>query len=125
MNLENADASTTGPVAMLWKVELYNDPVSLEGHAGAAAPSDVRVVSPEGRVLQSHATERLDPAVNVSVCLGRRPVRGTTWWSATIPGLAGELRASGVTTYRVEALVGIEWRAVQLLDSGCRGMGRG
>jgi hypothetical protein len=125
MDVENADAATSGPVAMLWSVQLYSDLIYLEGPPGAAGPSEVRVVDAEGFTVASKATLRLDPARNESLCGVRRPPLGATWWSQVVPGLASELRNGRSLTYKVEARVGDGWRPVLMLDSGCRGTGRG
>jgi hypothetical protein len=39
--------------------------------------------------------------------------------------MAEQLRATGVTTWHFEAYVRDHWVSVVLIDSGCRGMGRG
>lgn len=121
----NGNADVSGePVALLWTVETYNDTVSFEGPAGAAAPSGLRIVLPDGMRTTAVPMRTLDPAVNVSVCPERRPAKGTTWWSGLAPpDMARDLRQRGSTSHQVEVLVRGEWRRTVLFDSGCRGLG--
>lgn len=107
----NASAGTAGAVAMFYSVETYNDTFSLEGPRGDLAPSAVRILASSGDVVASGPTKHLDPARNIGVCPSHRPPLGTTWWSSTVPGaLAGDLRSSGRTSFRIEARVGDSWR---------------
>lgn len=122
----NSNADATGPVTMIWSVELYTAQMSMQGPSGAAAPIEIRLIDPEGRVILTRATRLLDPAVNIGVCPGHRPPKGAGWWSAEIPlALAEELRGRKALTYRFEAVIRTVWRPVVLVDSGCRGVGRG
>ena len=121
----NANADAGGPIAMLWSVESYSDVLYTEGPRGAAAPTQIRIVGPDGGATEPRPTRTLDPAVNVGVCPNERPPLGTTWWSGIVPHeLAEQLRSSGQTTWRLEALGRAGWVRVVLIDSGCRGVGR-
>jgi hypothetical protein len=122
----NANADAEGPVALLWSIETYNNTLSVEGPAGAAAPDALRIVSPGGSATAPAPMVPLDPAVNISVCAGRRPPRGAMWWSGQVTAeMANDLRERGTTAYRVEVRVRDAWRPATLIDSGCRGVGRG
>lgn len=123
--LSNASAATSGPIAMMWSIELYNDTLSLEGPRGSIAPSAVRILNENGDVAVIQPTALLDPARNIGVCPSWRPALGTTWWSANVPAtLAADLRLSGKTVFRVQAQINDSWVPVTLIDSGCRGVGR-
>ena len=122
----NSNADASGPVTMIWSVELYTAQLYMQGPSGSAAPTEIRLIDPEGRVILARATRLLDPAVNIGVCPSHRPPKGTSWWSGEIPlALAEELRGRRALTYRFEASIRTEWRPVVLVDSGCRGVGRG
>ena len=122
----NANAEASGPVTMIWSVERYTPIVSMQGPRGPAAPDRIRLVDADGRELASRATVLLDPTIHVGVCHDHRPAKGTSWWSSEVPAaLAEELRAGGVRSFRFEASIRGEWRPVVLIDSGCRGEGRG
>ena len=121
----NANADMTGPVTLLWSIEIYSDTLSVEGPPGAAAPSALRITASDGNATPPSSMRTLDPAVNISVCPGRRPPKGASWWSGAVPpDMAADLRLRGATQYRIEVLVRSEWRSVRLIDSGCRGVGR-
>jgi hypothetical protein len=122
----NANADAGEPIAMLWSIETYSDLLFVEGPRGAAAPAQVRIVRPDGLASVAMPTRTLDPAVNIGVCPQERPPLGTTWWSGTVPqDMAGQLRSTGRTDFQLEALVRDRWVGVVLIDSGCRGIGRG
>ena len=122
----NANAEISGPITMIWSVELYTSVVTLQGPGGSAAPAAIRLIDPDGQVIVTRPTRALDPAVNIGVCPGHRPPKGTSWWSADVPGaLAEELRTGRRVTFRFEASIRDQWRPVVLMDSGCRGIGRG
>ena len=122
----NANADAGGPIALLWSIESYSDILYMEGPRGAAAPTQIRIVRPGGDATEPRPTRTLDPAVNVGVCLKERPPLGTTWWSGTVPHeLAEQLRSTGQTAWSFEALGRAGWVWVVLIDSGCRGVGRG
>ena len=121
----NANSDAGGPIGMLWSVETYTDILYLEGPRGAAAPTQIRIVGPDGAATEPRPTVTLDPAVHVGVC-NERPPLGTSWWSGLVPHeLAEQLRSSGDTAWRLEALGGKGWVPVVLFDSGCRAFGRG
>jgi hypothetical protein len=122
----NANADAGEPVAMLWSVESYSDVLMVEGPRGAAAPTQVRVVGPDGGASTALPTQTLDPAVHIGVCPQERPPLGTSWWSGLVPhDMADQLRSTGRTAWRLEAYVRERWVPVVLIDSGCRGFGRG
>jgi hypothetical protein len=122
----NANGDAGGPIAMLWSVESYSDIVYAQGPRGAAAPTQIRIISPDGGVMEPRPTRTLDPAVNTGVCPNERPPLGTTWWSGAVPHeMAEQLRSSGQTAWRIEAYGRMGWVPVVLIDSGCRGIGRG
>ena len=122
----NANGDAGGPIAMLWSIETYSDTVYAEGPRGAAAPTQIRIVPPDGDPTEPRPTRTLDPAANVGVCPNERPPFGTTWWSGIVPhDMAEQLRASGQTAWRLEAYGRMGWVPVVLIDSGCRGVGRG
>lgn len=122
----NANADAGEPIAMLWSIETYSDLLSVEGPRGAAAPAQIRVVRPDGGASTAMPTRTLDPVVYIGVCPQERPPLGTTWWSGTVPReMAEQLRSTGQTTWHLEAYVRERWVGVVLIDSGCRGIGRG
>lgn len=122
----NGNADAGEPIAMLWSIETYSDLLYVEGPRGAAAPAMVRILRPDGNASTAMPTRTLDPAVNIGVCPQERPPLGTTWWSGVAPReMAEQLRSTGQTTWRLEAYVRERWVNVILIDSGCRGVGRG
>ena len=122
----NANADLAGPVSLLWSMETYNDTLSVEGPPGAAAPTALRLVRSTGETVGEFPMVPLDPAINVSICPGRRPPKGASWWSRAVPSdMATDLRERGTTLHRIAVLVRGEWRPTVLLDSGCRGVARG
>lgn len=122
----NANADAGEPIAMLWSIETYSDLLSVEGPRGAAAPAQVRIVRPDGGASAALPARTLDPAVHIGVCSQERPPLGTTWWSGQVPReMAEQLRSTGRTAWGLQAYVRERWVGVVLIDSGCRGIGRG
>ena len=91
----------------------------LEGGVRGLVPASVRAVDAKDNVVEHRTCLPLAAGQGHAVVL--QSTQPLTWTVLTVPNeVAAAFVRTGTWAYRFQAMVGTEWLAVELIDSGCR-----
>lgn len=108
---------TPGPIEFRFSIDEGVERRLLLSGGTNAEPSQIRVL--RGSSVIASGPTQLTSQTHSDVCRNQPPA-DARWWSGAIDNAAATAIASAdFSNYRVEGLIGSEWRPLQLHASGC------